>query len=407
MPGKRYILVVVGIALGATMLACELSTLPMLQETPTAMQPTLAATPTSVPVSTTIPQLTPLPTATPVPYQPANSLEEQVVEVYRRAGPAVVNITTRAIAYDMFLNPVPQEGSGSGFLYDNQGHIVTNYHVVENAQELIVTLFDNRTFPATIVGVDPSNDLAVIRIEADNLPAPIPLANSDALVVGQFVVAIGNPFGQVGTLTVGVISALGRTIQSPDGRFIGEAIQTDAAINPGNSGGPLLNLRGEVIGVNSQIISPSRASAGIGFAVPSNTVQRVVPQLIAHGRYLHPWLGVRTLSLSAPIAEALRKAGAPVPVDSGLLVVEAVPGSPASRAGIRGGNRIVVVGNYRIPVGGDIIVAINGTPVTNFEQLTVYLETQTQVGDTVRVAVVRPDGIEEVVEVTLEARPQD
>jgi len=402
---KRALWLVI-VALVAATLGCTISTTRFVQTPVIQMAPTATPAPTRTPAAEALPSITPPPTSTPVPYEPANTLEGQVVDVYRRVGPAVVNITTRAVAYDMFMNPVPQEGSGSGFLYDQQGHIVTNYHVVENADELIVTFPDERSFTAQVVGVDPSTDLAVIQIEATDLPEPVTLANSDALVGGSSSLPIGNPFGQAGSLTTGVISALGRTIQSPDGRFIGEAIQTDAAINPGNSGGPLLSLRGEVIGVNSQIISPSRASAGIGFAVPSNTVQRVVPQLIAYGRYQHPWLGVRTLSLSPAIAEALRRAGAEVDVESGLLVVEVVQGAPAERAGIRGGDRIVVVGNYRIPVGGDIIVAINGRPVTNFEQLTVFLETQTQVGDTVEVTIVR-GGQQRTVSVTLEARPQD
>ncbi len=184
--------------------------------------------------------------------------------------------------------------------------------------------------------------------------------------MGQFAVAIGNPFGLEHTLTVGVISSLGRIIQSPDGRFIGEAIQTDAAINPGNSGGPLLDLGGRVIGVNSQIVSPSRASAGIGFAVPANTVRRVVPQLIAHGHYLHLWLGVQLLDLTPERARAFRQAKMEVPVEEGLLVIEAVPGGPADRAGIRGGDRTVRLGNTRIPLGGDIITAINSEPVADF-----------------------------------------
>jgi len=186
-------------------------------------------------------------------------------------------------AYDFFFNPVPQEGTGSGFIYDDEGHIVTNYHVVENAEELSVTLADGKTYPAESVGVDPSTDLAVLRIDVDELPRPAPLGESDNLRVGQFVVAIGNPFGLERTLTVGVISSLGRVIESPDGRFIGEVIQTDAAINRGNSGGPLLDLEGRVIGVNSQIVSPSGANAGIGFSVPVNAVRRVVPELIAQG----------------------------------------------------------------------------------------------------------------------------
>jgi len=364
----------------------------------------------SPPAATPVPTVPPTPTLAPLqvpvaPDEPANALEGQVEAVYELAGPAVVNITNRSYAYDFFFNPVPQEGSGSGFVYDVQGHIVTNFHVVENAQELSVTLANGTTYAATIVGVDPSNDLAVIRIEAADLPQPVAVGDSDMLHVGQFVVAIGNPFGQESTLTVGVISALGRIIESPDGRFIGEAVQTDAAINPGNSGGPLLDLRGQVIGVNSQIISPSGASAGIGFAVPSNTVRRVVPQLIARGRYPHPWMGVQMLDLTPDRAEVFRQAGMDVPVEEGLLVIEVVSGSPAARGGLRGGDRLVQLGNVRLPLDGDIITAINGEPVADLQAFTVYLETQTQVGDTAEVTIIR-EGQERTVQVTLDERPE-
>jgi len=337
--------------------------------------------------------------------QPANELEAQVEAVYSEAAPAVVNVTSRIITYDFFMQPVPQEGTGSGFIYDTEGHIVTNYHVVENAESVSVALTTGETYAATVVGSDPSNDLAVLRTEAETLPAPIPLGDSDRLRVGQFVIALGNPFGLNFTLTVGVISSLGRVIQSPDGRFIGEAIQTDAAINPGNSGGPLLDLEGRVIGVNAQIISPSQASAGIGFAIPANTVRRVVPQLIAQGRYPHPWLGVRILEITPQRASALREAGVDVPGDEGVLVVEVVPGGPAAAAGIRGGDREVQIGNARVLVGGDVITAINGQPVATSQELTVYLESETQVGDAVEVTLMR--GRQEMtVSVTLAERPQ-
>ncbi len=388
---RTIILVTIAVLTGAT-LGCGLP----IRLLPPSATATPVAPPTPTPASPPVP---------PMSEDPANALEAQVEAVYDLVGPAVVNITTISYAYDFFLRPVPQEGTGSGFLYDTEGHIVTNYHVVENAEELSVTLADGRVFPATTVGVDPSNDLAVIRIEADTLPQPVALGDSDGLRVGQFVVAIGNPFGQVGTLTVGVISALGRIIESPDGRFIGEAIQTDAAINPGNSGGPLLDLRGRVIGVNSQIVSPSRASAGIGFAVPSNTVRRVVPQLIAQGHYPHPWLGVEYIPLTPERAQAFRQAGVDVPVDEGLLVLRVVPGSSADQAGIQGGDRIVRLGNVRIPLGGDIITAINGEPMTDSKEFVAYLETETQVGDTVEVTIIR-DGEEQTVQVTLAERPQ-
>jgi S1-C subfamily serine protease len=367
--------------------------------------PTEILLPTATPVPTLIPTPTPAPPQIPpiAEEEAANALEAQVETVYELAGPAVVHIASVSYAYDFFSRPIPQEGTGSGFLYDAEGHIITNYHVVENAEELSVTLADGRAFPATIVGEDPTYDLAVIRIEADGLPQPIPLGDSDVLRVGQFVVAIGNPFGQVGTLTMGVISALGRIIESPDGRFIGEAIQTDAAINPGNSGGPLLDLRGRLIGVNSQIISPDRASVGIGFAVPANTVRRVVPQLIAHGRYPHPWLGVDYLPLRPEWAHAFRQAGVDVAADEGILVLRTVAGGPADQAGIQGGDQIVRLGNVRIPLGGDIITAIDGEPMTSSKEFVAYLETQTQVGDTVEVTIIR-GGEERTVQATLVER---
>jgi S1-C subfamily serine protease len=301
------------------------------------------------------------------------------------------------------MQAIPQEGTGSGFVYDTEGHIVTNYHVVADAESVSVALAAGGVYTATIVGMDSSNDLAVLRIEAENLPDPIPLGDSDQLRVGQFVVAIGNPFALDRTLTVGVISALSRVIESPDSRFIGQAIQTDAAINPGNSGGPLLDLEGRVIGVNAQIVSPSQASAGIGFAIPVNTVRRVVPQLIARGHYPHPWLGVSLLPFEAEGARLLREAGMEVPVDKGLLVAEVTPDGPAAKAGIRAGDRVVSIGNAQIPVGGDIITAINGESIADFQELTVYLESETQVGDTVEVTIIR-DGQEMTVKVTLAER---
>jgi S1-C subfamily serine protease len=277
--------------------------------------------------------------------------------------------------------------------------------VVADAESVSVALAAGGVYTATIVGTDSSNDLAVVQIQAENLPDPIPLGDSEQLRVGQFVVAIGNPFALDRTLTMGVISALSRVIQSPDSRFIGEAIQTDAAINPGNSGGPLLDLGGRVIGVNAQIISPSQASAGIGFAISANTVRRVVPQLIAQGHYPHPWLGISVLPFDSQGAQIIRKAGMKVPVDQGLLVAEVTSGGPAAKAGIRGSDRLVSVGNVQVPVGGDIITAINGTSIANFQELTVYLETETQVGDTVEVTLIR-DGKEMEVSVTLAERPE-
>lgn len=376
-----------------------------------AIQGKLTAQVAAAPTATPSPQATapaPLPEI-PDLSEAANALEAQIIAVYDAFGPSVVNITNRGYTYDLFMRAVPQEGSGSGFVYDREGHIVTNYHVIENAEELLVTLANDQVYEAKVIGSDPANDLAVITIDAqDGLPEPVVLGDSDKLRVGQFVVAIGNPFGLERTLTTGVISALGRVIQSPDpgaNQFIGEAIQTDAAINPGNSGGPLLDLRGQVIGVNSQIISPSRASAGIGFAVSANTVQRVVPELISRGYYPHPWLGAQLLPLTPATAKVFREAGMDVPVDAGLMVIETVPRGPAAKAKLQGAQQTVRVGRYQVPLGGDIIVAINGQPIKDFEELTVYLETHTTVGDTADVTIIR-NGEQQTVSVVLDERPQ-
>ncbi|WP_298406072.1 trypsin-like peptidase domain-containing protein [uncultured Chloroflexus sp.] len=331
----------------------------------------------------------------------ATDLEAQIAAVYREAGPSVVNITSRSISYDFFFNPVPRQGSGSGFFYDTLGHIITNYHVIADANELQVTLADGRTVPAQIAGSDPSNDLAVIKVD---LPAneirPLPIGDSTQVYVGQFVLALGNPFGLERTLTFGIVSALGRVIESPNQRFIGEVIQSDVAINPGNSGGPLLDLSGRVIGVNSAILSPSGANAGIGFAISARTVQRVVPVLIREGRYPHPSLGVRVIELTPQRAALFERAGMRLPVTQGLLIAELVADGPAARAGLRGPNRLGRVGNWNLPIGGDVIVSINGRSITTTQELLVYLETETKVGETVQVTFIR-DGREQTLPVTL------
>lgn len=375
--------------------------------TPLTWSPTASPAPTAAPTATVAAKVTPMPVEEQV--TAANALEAQIIAVYDTVGASVVNITNRGVVYTWFNEPVEQElGTGSGFVYDTDGHIVTNYHVIENATELQVTLADGQIFTAEIVGVDPANDLAVIRIDAgDSLPAPINLADSDKLRVGQFVVAIGSPFGQQQTLTTGVISALGRIIQSPTGRFIGEAIQTDAAINPGNSGGPLLDLNGYLIGVNSQIISTSGASAGIGFAVSSNTVRRVAPELISRGYYPHPWIGItRMVSFDASAAELWRRGGMNIPVDEGLLVVEVTEGSPAAKAGIMGVSRVKTVGRYQVPLDGDIITAVDGQPVISSDDLTMYLDTRVAVGDTIALTLIR-EGKEMTISIALEERPQE
>jgi S1-C subfamily serine protease len=336
---------------------------------------------------------------------PANQLEAQVEALDARVGPGILNITSSIITQNSQNQSVPGEGTGTGWVFDRQGHIVTNYHVVKGAQFTIVTLANGNAYKADIIGTDPSSDLAVLRINAPDLPPPLELANEDALRVGMFVVALGNPFGLNRTLTFGVISALGRVIQSPDGAFVGEAIQTDAPINPGNSGGPLLDLEGRVVGITSQILSPSGSSAGIGFAIPSNLVGRVVPKLISQGHYEHPYLGIQGTTINPIIAEIFnQQAGVRFPVDSGALVIKVSPGSPAAQAGVRGGTRTITVYGSQVVVGGDIIVAMDGTPIRNFEQLGAFVQSEKQVGDKVSITLYRGN-TRMTVQVTLTARP--
>lgn len=317
-------------------------------------------------------------------------LERRVSEVYRTASPAVVNITTQVRSFDWLRGRTMEEGSGSGFLYDDRGHIVTNFHVIESAAELQVTFADGEVRGARPVGSDPTNDLAVIRVE----PRPegrraLALGDSESLEVGRFVIAIGHPFGLDQTLTTGVVSGLGRVIESPDRTFIGEIIQTDAAINQGNSGGPLLDLEGRVVGVNSAIVSPTGASAGIGYAIPAATLARVVPELIRNGRYPHPHLAVSVQEIPPRLAGAFRRAGVAAPEDGGLMVRAVAAGGPAARAGIRGASRVGRLGNLRIRYGGDYLLAVGGEPVASRRDLMLLLETNYRVGDEVELAIWR------------------
>ncbi len=403
---------IVLLVLAASLLACSvpasLSDLVAPSLTPTNLPP---ATPAPLPTQDRAAAPTVAPTATAGESTPAPLgmalLESEIIGVYEHASQGVVNITNRSYAYDFFMRPVPQEGSGSGFAYDREGHIITNYHVIEGAEELFVTLPDETTVTAEVVGADPANDLAVLLVDVPPEQLhPLSLGESNDLRVGQFVVAIGSPFGFERTLTVGVVSALGRVIESPDESFIGEIIQTDAAINPGNSGGPLLDLSGRVIGVNTAIFSPSRASAGIGFAVPVDTVRRVVPSLIERGYFPHPWLGLRYVwNLTEERARVLEEVGMRVPVEEGVLIVETYLGSPADGAGLRGGQERVRIGSTILLVGGDILTAIDGEPIASDRDLARYLDIETSVGQTVQVTIWR-DGEERTVPVTLSERPR-
>ena len=367
----------------------------------------------TVPVATVPPAITGAPTAVPATVAPLvvappdnalSNLQTQVEAVYAAAGDSVVNIGVTVIGYDFFYNPVSQEGTGSGFVYDDQGHIVTNYHVIEGADTINVTFKDGTTLVADVVGQDPTSDLAIVKVDPTGHELhPVALGDSEALTIGQFVVAIGNPFGLEQSVSFGVISSLGRIIQSPDNRYIGEAIQTDAAINPGNSGGPLLDLEGRVIGVNAQIVSPSQANAGIGFAIPARLVKRVVPQLISTGSYQHPWMGVGDALLTPQLVQLLHNEGYDVP-DQGLLLITVDPDSGAAQAGLRGAQKQISTRYGQIPVGGDVITALDDTPMTTAKDLIAYLETYKQPGDTVQVTYWR-DGETSVVPVVLGVRP--
>jgi S1-C subfamily serine protease len=314
--------------------------------------------------------------------QTFDSAEQTNIEVYKKGIPSVVNITSTAVAFDFFYGPVPQEGQGSGFIIDKEGHILTNYHVIANAREVEVTLHNKKKYKATIIGRDRSHDLAVIQINAPNM-IPATLGDSKALVVGQNVFAIGNPFALSGTMTRGIISSV-RPIRTPEGGEIDEAIQTDAAINPGNSGGPLLNSRGEVIGINSMIATGgSNQSAGIGFAIPINTAKAVINDLITIGRVRRPSLGIRTLPVGPEMAQEMGLAS-----DYGILIVQAVPGGSAERAGLHGGNQRAYIGNVPVMLGGDLIVAIDGEQIGDQQDLA-DLMNKHKSGDTVTVTIFR------------------
>lgn len=353
-------------------------------------------------------------------------LETTLERIYQDVSPSVVSIQViqkQTVGMGLpqvlpelpfFGQPLPQQpqeqyqqGLGSGFVWDKEGHIVTNNHVVEGADKIKVTFSDGTTVSGKVVGTDPDSDLAVVKVElpADQLH-PVQLADSTQVKVGQLAVAIGNPYGLENTMTVGFVSALQRSlpvesesIQGPS-YTIPDIIQTDAPLNPGNSGGILVDDQGQVIGVTAAIASPVRASAGIGFAIPTAIVQKVVPVLIEKGRYAHPWLGISGTSLDPDLAQAMRlKAD-----QHGALVVDVTPDGPADKAGLRGSDQSITVDGEERRVGGDVIVAINGQPVETFDDLVTYLVHSTEVGQKVTLTVLR-DGRKQQVEVTLSERP--
>jgi S1-C subfamily serine protease len=413
-----------GLSVPSTLLAGEPTQPPTQESTPEATAP-VEPTPTPAEVA-----------PTPAPSTPVitDAAEQELEQLYEQANPAVVNIrVTQKVAVPStglpfpfsnlpgfrgfgfhFGTPdetLPQDqytyGEGSGFVYDEEGHIVTNSHVVKDAERIMVTFADDTTVQAEVVGIDPDSDLAVIKVDPEAVDLqPLPLGDSDALKVGQRVVAIGNPFGLEGTMTTGIVSALGRVLPSQASAGQGQAysipdvIQTDAAINPGNSGGPLLNMAGEVIGVNTAIESTVQQFSGVGFAVPSNTVARVVPQLIEKGKVEHPWLGISGLDLLPELAKPM---GLPEGT-RGVLIIDVASGSPAEEAGLLGSKTEVEIDGQKVRVGGDVIVAVDGREVRQFDTLLSYLTDETHVGQTITLTILR-DGKEQDVEVTLADRP--
>lgn len=379
---SSLMLVVIGLLL-ATM-GCSLSGL--LSEASPAPNPTpivVVVTPTPLP---------------PAVLAEASAAQQTAVNIYKRVSPSVVHIAVEASSA---LN----SGTGSGFVYDKQGHIVTNNHVVASGRNIIVTFSDDTRASAEVVGTDPGSDLAVIKVAVpEQLLVPVELGDSDHLEVGEQAIAIGNPFGFERTMTVGVISSLGRVVpQQNNSRFrfsLANLIQTDAAVNPGNSGGPLIDNQGRVIGVNSFIFSETGVNSGVGFAIPVSSVKRIVPDLIAEGRYAHPWLGISGQDIDNLLAESLT-----LPVQRGVLVQTIFQDGPAGQAGLRGGGReMEVEGSLRVlRVGGDIIIAIDDQPVGGMDDLITYLETR-RVGDRVILSIVRNDQEQEVT-VTLKERP--
>jgi putative serine protease PepD len=330
--------------------------------------------------------------------QPAASTSESlsVSEVYEHAFKSVVEITT-TLSQSSPTGEQQARGQGSGFVFDAEGNIVTNQHVVDGAQTVSVRFWDGSTYDATVVGADPSTDLAVVKVDAPaEMLTPLALGDSTQLSVGEGVVALGSPFGLEGTLTSGIVSALNREMTSPNNFTISNSIQTDAAINHGNSGGPLLNAAGEVVGVNTQIKSESGGSDGIGFAVPASTVSSIVPQIIASGSVEHAYLGVGVASLSEPVAAELS-------VPAGAMVTEVRQGTPAAEAGLRAATGSAMVDGQSYPTGGDVITAVDGVAITDGASLQSAVDAK-RPGDTVSITYTR-DGASTTIQVSLGTRP--
>ena len=418
---RNVLLLVLGVVVGIVVVAGALVALPFVMPRDQATLVQVAAGPTSVAVvasatatavpATQAPSSNPAPTVTraatptaaavaPTTAGTARLLAEEaaIVELYERVSPAVVNITNRRGVPGS--GEFPRSGAGSGVIFDAKGFILTNNHVVDDASRLEVTLADGSNFAGKLLGRDPANDLAIVQLEAppEKLEklAVAPLGDSDALKPGQIAVAIGSPFGLERTITVGIVSATGRARPNEGRRTIANMIQTDAPINPGNSGGPLLNSKGEVVGINTAIESPVRGSVGIGFAVPINTAKLFIPEMLTGKTVKHPYLGITGMPLTPQTAQDLG-----LSVTEGVYVTGLEPNGPARKAGIRGGTG---GSGTELPKGGDVILSIDGQKVSRTDSITAYLDTR-KVGDVVKVEVLR-EGNRQTIELTLEEWPE-
>ncbi len=376
--------VIIGGALGATIVAVIFAFIIAPPDTITPPAPELVVS-NGHSVST-VGETTPLPSKS----------EFSLIEIFERSEASVVRVNVQRD-----IEVLSTSGVGSGFVYDTQGHIITNSHVVENAQKIVVTLLDGSSYNAQLIGRDPFTDLAVIKIEPNGLfLQPLPIGDSSRLKVGEQIAAIGNPFGLSGSMTSGIVSQLGRLLPSQDSGFsIPDVIQTDAAINPGNSGGPLLNMRGEMVGINTAIQSGTGEFTGVGFAIPSRTVAKIIPSLIQDGEYDHPWLGISGRDIDPDLAKILNLKSA-----KGFLIVTVVENSPASKAGLHGATETKEIDGASYALGGDIILKVDGIEVRKIDDILIHLQREKSVGDEMILEILRDGRISEFT-LVLEERP--
>jgi len=326
---------------------------------------------------------------------PAYSKNLSLIEIFEKSEPGVVRVNVQRIDQTNGTS-----GVGSGFVFDKKGHIITNSHVVKDAKKVAVTFLDGRSYNAEIIGFDEFTDIGVVKVNADlSLLQPLVLGDSSNLKVGEPIAAIGNPFGLSGSMTSGIVSQLGRLLPSGAGYSIPDVIQTDAAINPGNSGGPLLNMRGEIVGINTAIQSTTGEFTGVGFAVPSQTIAKIVPSLIENGKYHHPWIGISGRDIDPDLAKVLDLKDA-----VGFLVITVVENSPAAKAGIHGSDKTVQVEGVNYPIGGDIILSVDGKQVRKIDDILIHLQRAKSVGDEMNLEILR-DGRTTNITITLEERP--